>query len=102
VDGQSNGPLAKQQYEIHTFYAYYSPNCPSQLKDLAKLNQQWIYNRDTKWLQLKNSPQKKEAIPIPACLTIRPATNDGPALLYRQPCRGGNATGLNQVTKLEL
>jgi hypothetical protein len=78
VDGQAGvGGV-----ELHTYYNYYSNQCPPQNKDLATLNQQWVFNKKTKWIQLKYSPQKAEANPIPACLTVSPATADAPGTVY--------------------
>jgi hypothetical protein len=68
------------------------------------LNQQWIWNKTTAWIQYKTAPMQRDGmVPIPACLTAQYVGDDfgGTTMqLLRAPCDGGNATGLNPVQPL--
>jgi hypothetical protein len=50
--------------------------------------------------QMPSTVLDHEVVPIAACLTMKVRTGpmgDDLSELLRQPCRGGNATGLNRV-----
>jgi hypothetical protein len=71
---------------------------------MAALNQRWIVNATTGWIQLASAVKYNGGVvPVPACLTSQYTFDrfGGSTMeLLRAPCEGGNATGLNPIVPI--